>query len=292
MTTFGVTGATGYVGSAITGIARQNNHQVVALGRRPVDGLAWRPYELGELPRADLFREVEVVVHCAYDLALTRKHEIWRVNVEGTQRLVEAATAAGVRFVLISSMSAYPGTTQIYGRAKLATERFVLAAGGCVIRLGLVYGDDGGGMIGSLERIVQLPITPVIGRDAHQFTVHVGDMASGVVRVALGADIGPDPVGLAHPVPVRFEDLLLALAARAGTRLRPVHVPWVAAYRAMRACERLRVPLPLRADSILGLVRPAPAVPGAERWDLLGVQVRRFEEWAASGNGLLPVAGH
>jgi nucleoside-diphosphate-sugar epimerase len=220
------------------------------------------------------------MVHCAYDLSLTRERDVSRVNVEGTNRLVQATAEAGVRFVLISSMSAYPGTRQIYGRAKLAAESAVLAAGGKVVRLGLVYGDDGKGMIGALQRLVGLPITPLIARDTYQFTVHVNDMVRGVLRLATGPESSHEPVGLAHPRPVRFEDLLMTLAGRTGTCLRPFPVPWTAAYGAMRVAEALRLSLPLRADSILGLVRPAPLVPKADLWAPLGVRVRPFEEWA------------
>lgn len=280
MTTIAVTGATGFVGAAIAAGAREDGHEALAMSRRPAAGLDWRPYELDEAPAADLLRDVEIVVHCAYDLSLTRPSDVWRVNVQGTQQLVEAAAAAGARLVLISSMSAYPGSRQTYGRAKLAAERTVLDAGGTVARLGLVYGDDGKGMIGALERLVALPVTPLIGRHAYQFTVHVSDMAHGVLRLAL--DTGPchEPIGLAHPRPVRFEDLLEGLAHRVGTSLRTIPMPWQAAYGAMRVAEAVGVPLPLRADSILGLVRPAPSVPRADYWAHLGVRIRSFEEWA------------
>lgn len=280
MTAVAITGATGYVGAAIAGRARDDGRDVVALTRRPTASLDWRLYELGEIPASGLLDDVEVVVHCAYDLSLTRKREIWRVNVEGTERLAQASSAAGARFVLISSMSAYPGTKQIYGKAKLAAERAVLDSGGQVVRLGLVYGDEGRGMIGALQRLVGLPLTPRIGRNARQFTVYANDMVRGVLRVALGAESEHDPIGLAHPRAVRFEDLLVTLARRAGTRLRAFDVPWPAAYGAMRLAEALRVPLPLRADSVLGLVRPAPFVPRADHWAHLDVRIRSFEDWA------------
>ena len=281
MTTVAITGSTGYVGAAIAARAQEDGHAVVALSRRPTVGFPYRHYDLDELPSRDLLSGVDVVVHCAYDLSLTRARDISRVNVEGTRRIAASAAAAGSKFVLISSMSAYPGTRQIYGRAKLAAERSALDAGGEAVRLGLVYGgdDDDGGMIGALQRLVALPITPVIGRHAHQFTIHVNDMVRGVLRLALGTDRVREPVGLAHPVPVKFEDLLVALVCQTGTRLRPLYVPWQAAYLAMRTAEALRLPLPLRADSIIGLVRPASVVPRAGLWAQLGVPVRAFEEW-------------
>lgn len=281
MTTVAITGATGYVGAAIAMRAQEDGHGVLALSRRPTDRFRWRRYELGEVPSPDLLRDVDVVVHCAYDLSLTRPRDISRVNVEGTHQLVEAATGVGVRFVLVSSMSAYEGTKQIYGRAKLASERTVLDAGGEAVRLGLVYGDDGKGMIGALRRLVALPITPVIGWNAHQFTIHVDDMVRGVLRLALGTETSLEPVGLAHPVPVKFMDLLAALAHRSGTRLRPFPVPWPWAYGAMRLAEAVHLSLPLRADSILGLVRPTPFVPGADLWTDFGVSIRAFSDWAS-----------
>jgi nucleoside-diphosphate-sugar epimerase len=280
MTTIAITGSTGYVGGAIAAQAERDGYDVLALSRRPVDPLRWRRYDLSAAPAADLLRDVEVVVHCAYDLTLTRAEDIARVNVEGTRRLVEVAITAGTRFVLVSSMSAYPGTRQLYGRAKLAAERIVLDAGGDAIRLGLVYGDDGRGMIGALQRLVALPATPVIGRNARQFTIHVDDMVSGVLRVSRDAGDGQGAVGLAHPHPVRFEDILIALAHRSGNRMRSIPVPWPAAYGAMRVAEALHVSLPLRADSILGLVQPAPFVPQPEFWAQLGLHVRAFDEWA------------
>jgi nucleoside-diphosphate-sugar epimerase len=280
VTTIAITGSTGYVGGAIALRALKDGHDVVALTRRPNDSLPWRHYDLAEMPAAGVLRDVDVVVHCAYDLTLTRPRDIARVNVDGTRCLVDAAVAAGARFVLVSSMSAYPGTKQLYGRSKLAAERIVLEAGGEAIRLGLVYGDDGRGMIGALQRLVALPITPVMGRNAHQFTVHVDDMVSGVLSISLEAGDAQGAVGLADPRPVRFEDILIGLAHRTGSRMRPFSVPWPVVYGAMRLAELFRVPLPLRADSILGLVHPASFVPRTEFWNQRGLNVRAFEEWA------------
>jgi nucleoside-diphosphate-sugar epimerase len=174
-------------------------------------------------------------------------------------------------------MSAYEGTRQLYGRAKLACEADVLSVGGNAIRLGLVYGGGDGGMIGSLRRIAGLPVIPVIGRSSHQFMVHVADMASAMVRLVERAEIGSETAGLAHPEPVRFDALLRALAAVKGRQPTLVPLPWQPIYGAMRVAESLRLPLPLRADSVLGLVRPAPGVPNLELWDRLGVTLRPLE---------------
>jgi nucleoside-diphosphate-sugar epimerase len=269
-----ITGMTGYVGGAIAESAVGSAHTVVALGRRPSPGVPWQQYELGQTLAADALTGVDVVVHCAWDLGLTAASEIDEINVQGTQRLAAASRAAGARFILISSMSAYEGTRQIYGRAKLRAEAAVRAVGGNVVRLGLVYGGSDGGMIGTLERIAGLPLVPVIGGGSHQFLVHVSDAAAGVVALAGAERMRGRVAGLAYPQSVRFDRLISDLARAQGRSPRLIPVPWRPVYLAMRVAEMLRVPLPLRADSVLGLVRPAPLVPGFELWEQLGVEVR------------------
>jgi nucleoside-diphosphate-sugar epimerase len=269
-----ITGMTGYVGSAIAESVARSGHTVVALGRRPVPDGEWRHYELGRALSPDLLAGIDVVVHCAYDLTLTAESQVYEINVQGTQQLARASAAAGARFILISSMSAYEGTRQIYGRAKLSSEAAVRGIGGNVVRLGLVYGSSGGGMIGTLNRLARLPLVPVMGAASYQFLVHALDAAAGVTRLAEAADVHGEVAGLAYPEPVRFDSLIRDLARSQGRSPRLVPIPWRPVYLAMRAAEALRLPLPLRADSVLGLVRPAPLVPNFELWARLGVTVR------------------
>jgi hypothetical protein len=51
---------------------------------------------------------------------------------------------------------------------------------------------------------------------------------------------------------------------------------------AMRVAERLPVALPIRADSLLGLVRPANALPNAELLDDLGLSARPLQATGAA----------
>ena len=66
------------------------------------------------------------------------------------------------------------------------------------------------------------------------------------------------------------------IAASQGRTLHTVAVPWQLVSGVLKAAEALHVPLPFRSDSILGLVRPAPEVPGAERLKQLGIEFRSF----------------
>ncbi|MGO9956135.1 MAG: NAD-dependent epimerase/dehydratase family protein [Solirubrobacteraceae bacterium] len=274
-----ITGSQGYVGRTIAAAVTRAGHDVIALDRRPrpEQEFPWRAYDLAAPVTPALLHGCDVVVHCAYDLSLTRWTDIARVNIAGTARLVAAARPSGVRVCLVSSMSAYSGTRQLYGRAKLASERDVLQSRGDVVRLGLVYGRSGGGMIASLRGIAGLPVIPVIGRSCRQFMVHADDMAGAVVALLEGPTTASGPVGLAHPEAVEFETIIRALAARRGKRPTLISIPWRPVYGAMRAAEAASVKLPLRADSLLGLVAPAPYVPHHDLWSSLGVHIRAFD---------------
>jgi len=285
-----VTGANGYLGSVLVDAFGSAGFEVRRLVRSPAPESSDRPFDLASGCPADALDRVALLVHCAYDLTLTRRADIWRSNVFGSVSLFDAAVAGGVpRTIVLSSMSAYPGTRQLYGRAKLATEAAARARGLCVVRPGLVYGPGGGGMAGTLRRLARLPVLPDFGPRARQFMVSEGDFAATIVALARSGRLPDVPVGIAHPEPVPFTEVLTSFAAGQGRR-RPRFVPTppMAVYGALRVAELLPVGLPVRADSLLGLIRPAPEVPNVEVLDQLRIAPRPFTPAAAGAPGADP----
>lgn len=273
-----VTGARGYVGERVSTALRGEGFDVIGLVRLPEPGTGDRHYDLRGNLDANVLDGVETLIHCAYDFSVTSEAEIFAVNVEGTRRLLGAAAASGVRrTILVSSMSAYPGTDQLYGRAKLKSEHTALDLGMVVVRLGLVYGPGWGGMAGSLKKMANLPLIPVVGARSYQYTLHEEDMANAFVALVNAPALPPIPLGLANPEPVSFR-LLMERFANAAGRARPhiVAIPWRPLHAALRFGERTPLRLPFRSDSLLGLVRPAPDVSGAHEVSHLGITFRGF----------------
>ena len=129
----------------------------------------------------------------------TKRADIWRSNVFSTIALFDRALSEGVdRTITLSSMSAYPGTRQHYGRAKLAVEGAARARGMCIVRPGLVYGPAWRGMAGTLRRLAALPVLPDFGPEARQFTVAEHDFAVAIVALA-GAEHAPTCPGWDRP---------------------------------------------------------------------------------------------
>ena len=274
-----VTGATGYLGTLLCGALGREGFEVRRLVRNPDVGAGDAAFDLRRGLDPSAVRDVDVLIHCAYDFTARSRSAIWEANVQGTRELLDVAHAAGVRrTILLSSMSAYAGTRQLYGRAKLANEIDAQARGMCVVRPGLVYGPGWGGTAGSLRALASLPVVPLVGASTYQFTAHEDDLASAIVELARTEATPQVPLGLANPDPINFRALLAGMALEAtGRPARFLSVPWRALYAGMRLAEMALVPLPLRADSLLGLMRPAPAVPHVEVLKDLGIEFRPLE---------------
>lgn len=174
-----VTGASGFVGQALSVALSCDGERVRALLRRERPG-PWQEARIGDLalgalPR-DLMAGVEGVFHLAglaHAQDMGRGDEaIYRaVNVAGTQVLLDAAAQAGVpRFLYLSSVKAAgdagedcvdetwdAAPSDAYGRTKREAEALVLEAGRrtgmhvCVLRPTLVYGP---GVKGNLARMM------------------------------------------------------------------------------------------------------------------------------------------
>ena len=253
--TYGVTGASGFVGSRIANELR-NDAAVRDLGRH-----SQHRFALGKPVEGGVLEGVDVLVHCAWDFTPKSWAEVKRVDVEGSLDLFDAAREAGVgRIVCISSMSAFEGTKSNYGRAKLAIERQASKHHPevIIVRPGLVYDRQSGGIVGAMRSVIgKLPLVPLIGGGQKFYMCHAEDLAKAVRELSTGP--APDhPVMAAEPVPRTFKQILSTMAAADGRKPAFLPVPHQVAYAGLRAAEVLRVPLKLRSDSIIGLINNDP----------------------------------
>jgi len=275
-----LTGAHGYVGSRIRQALEASGWRIVALCRAtphiPGD-LQWSLNDRHPITEDLRHRSVVALVHVAWDLAQVRSDLIERVNVQGSIRLFEQARAAGVqRIVFISSMSAYPEAHSLYGQAKMAVERAAENFSAVIIRPGLVYGDQPGGVFGSMQqRVARSSLIPIIGDGTYpQYLVHEDDVGACVVS-ALRAERVSEPVTVAHPEPWPFCKLIEKIAKSRNRRVRLVPVPWRFIFAGLRLAEMMAARPAFRSDSVVSLVYPNPN-PVFNCASLLGVEPRPF----------------
>ena len=259
-----ITGAAGYVGSAIAAAFRAQCWEVVGLGRRrSPETTEHVAYDLATEPRNLPWAGVDALVHAAYDWRPLGWEAIRATNVVGSVRLLQAAKENGVRHaVFISSMSAFGDCRSLYGRAKMEIEAAAFDLGFGAVRPGLVWGGESGGMLRSIERAVAAsPLVPTIGGGSFpQYLVHCEDLAR-VVFALCQADSKPllRAISAAHPEGIPFRQLLQMLAQRQGRRPVFMPVPWRLIHAGLKTLEALRLPAPFRSDSLIGLVFQNPS---------------------------------
>jgi nucleoside-diphosphate-sugar epimerase len=275
-----VTGANGFVGGCLKRRLLAEGWRVISWTRQPKPGADAVAFRLGQEVDPELFKGVRALVHCAYDFAPLRQDDVTAINVNGSQKLLRAAQEAGVEtIVVVSSLSAFAGCRSLYGKAKLQIESAALSAGAFVIRPGLVYGGDSGGMFGRLARQVRgSRLVPILwGGNQVQYLVHEEDLGTLLQKaLADGVPRGTGPISAAHPQGWELKDILARIASVLGKRVTFVPVPWPMIWLGLKTLELVGRPAAFRSDSLISIVYQDPS-PSFELLNSLGVQCRPFQ---------------
>jgi nucleoside-diphosphate-sugar epimerase len=187
-----ITGATGFVGSAVLAAALAAGHEVRALTRRPqaaMDGVTWISGDLADhAALAALCAGVDAVIHVAGLTNTPDPAEFEVANVTGTIAVITAMRAGGAkRLVFVSSLSARKPELSAYGASKARAEQVVEASGldWTIVRPPAVYGPRDIDML-DLFRAAKWGVVPLPPGGATSI-IHAGDLADLLVVLAKNA---------------------------------------------------------------------------------------------------------
>jgi len=277
-----VTGANGYVGSAITNYLRNQGVTVYELRRtsHEVKESAIRPFFLGKAISPNTFQDTDVLVHCAYDFSSLKWKDIAEVNIQGTLRVFEAAKKAGVKkIIFISTMSAFEGCRSLYGKAKHEIEKEGRKFGILIIRPGLVWGDNPGGMMGSVTKLLSVSsIVPLVGRGKQvMYLIHEDDLGELVFKVMRKGDsMAGKEIIAAHHEGKAFREILAVLGARKGKKVAFVPIPSQLIWIILKSAELVGLRPRLRSDSLISLINQN-AKPDFTFTEQMDQKVREFK---------------
>ena len=266
--TVAVTGAQGYAGSLIANALEARGHTVVELVRRPkIDAPRKQVmFDLSQQLDPSVLRDLGVngLIHVAWDFKQVTSDTIRRVNRNGSIRLFDSFLAAGGGTgIFISTIAAFDGAKSLYGQIKRETEQEALQRGFWVVRPGLIQGDEPGGIVGVMLKLVKkLPIVPVLGYGKRVLNPIEASVLSKWVSQLVEAP--PPSVDAALGVAARPERQSLDEIVRSliqknqlGRRLL-IPLPWQPVWLALRTAEALGLKLNLRSDSIISLMNQNP----------------------------------
>lgn len=268
-----LTGATGYTGSHLLAALRARGDDVVALvraGSRAAAQVASTGATVveGDLSSAAAMRSLvegaDAVLHVAavYRTAGHPDSYYRDVNVGGTERLLEAAAAAGVRrFVHTSTVGVLghiekppadetspmrPG--DIYQVTKAEAERLALAFHGkrglevAVVRPGAIYGPGETRLLKLFRAIARRRYAIVGSGRAFYHLVYIADLVQGFLLALDRLEAAGEPFIIAGPACLSQSDLAGLIARHTGGRVLPFHVPAWPLQWAGGLCEAVCVP--------------------------------------------------
>jgi nucleoside-diphosphate-sugar epimerase len=191
-----LTGATGFIGSAIARKLVEEGWCVRALMRTPsrrarLGGISiqWVQGTLGDIDQLEsLVGDADAVVHCAAVLRGVSEADFYPANVQAVSRLAQIAARRqpAPRFLLVSSLAAREPNLSAYAASKRMGEIALTESAGAsawtVLRPPAVYGPGDRALL-PLFRLMRHGIAPLLGRSDAKFSlIYIEDLAEAVIK--------------------------------------------------------------------------------------------------------------
>lgn len=229
-----LTGATGFIGSAIRSALNANHQPTRLLARsRTQQAGDQSSVVLGDVtdPRsvAAALDNVSIIVHAASYVG-PDPQEQRRINIEGTRLLVTTAANRGVdRLIYVSTFGVYgsryragiaegdekPHPRSTLSKSRYEAEQIVLANGGTVVRPALIIGHRERWVVPALVRLIAALGTWI--DDGRQLisVLHCDELGHLVARLSQ-VDSTAEILHAARPQPTTIRDLAIPVLERLG----------------------------------------------------------------------------
>jgi nucleoside-diphosphate-sugar epimerase len=261
-----ITGASGFLGSALVTYFKREGWQVIALVRNAQKyksaGVKYVEYDLSEPFDASAFAGADYLVHTAYVKYDHQHPDALNINLEGARRLLKASRQYKLKKnIFMSSMSAHDGAESVYGKQKLAVEKLFKGPDCAVIRAGLIMGN--GGMVKQMTDFMKSKhAVPLIGGGKQPLqVVAVYDLVRAIKIILTKNHSGT--LTIATPQVYTYKAFYQALRKHLGIVVIFIPIPFAALLGIIKLTTLLHLPLSINNDNALGLknLRSAKTAP-------------------------------
>jgi NADH dehydrogenase len=284
-----VTGASGFVGRHLTALFLQRGHRVRALVRDlpraqflMKEGAELVPGSLDDgAALARLLAGADAAVHLVGIIVEWGRATFTAVHVDGTDRVLNAARAAGVRrFIHMSALGARSDDdATAYHRTKWQAEELVRGSGlpAAILRPSLISGPESAPIrtLGRMHR--WSPLIPIFGDGRFPTQpVWIDDVAMAFALALERADV-TGTFELGGPTVLTYEEFVRAIGRAAGHPRPFVHIPLTLVRCAARACDPLGPAAPITSIQLRMLVE-GTSTPSNAIETVFGIRPLPFEE--------------
>ncbi|HAS43997.1 MAG TPA: hypothetical protein DCS93_26200 [Microscillaceae bacterium] len=275
-----ITGANGLIGSFLVNFFAQKQWRVKAFARNPIIDnsplVEYHPFEMPNKINENAFVGADYLIHCAVAKYTRRTPDADKVNIQGTQKLLELSRKHKLkRFVFFSTMSAHAQAQSHYGKHKLYLESVFDLSQDVILKPGLVLGN--GGLFETIKNTIQKSkIIPLVG-GGHQpiQTIHIQQLAEAIDLILKKSLTGIFYLG--ENQPITLKQLHQALAIHLGLKRRFLALPTLGVGIALKTIDFLRIPTAITYENLLGL-KALKAFDTTSTSEQLAIDFKTYEE--------------
>lgn len=254
-----ITGATGFIGKKLVEFIESDNRfeNIYCLCRTEHNFPCKINIIIGSLDELNNISPIKADV-CLHLAAITdssgvNKKDLFKTNVEGTEKVIEFCKKCGIpRIIFLSSSNVYLKKKYSYALSKLSAEELIKKSGirYSILRCSLVYGTD----CPSFEKIIRfadiIHTVPVLGSGkSYKQPIYLDEVCNEIIRLVFSSDENTI-CDLYGKTKLSYNKMVKSILAASHKQAFLLHLPITPILILSELCYKFNIPFPVSPEQI------------------------------------------